>query len=252
LKVAQLSQEARRQARMRRPTSKTALNEDFREWVKAYDGDKFNFIHCDFPYGANTDKRHQGTGPLIKGGYDDSPEVYWELLDVFCTNLDKFCSKYAHLMFWVWMPNYTETIAFFKKFEEYGGFKIDPFPLIWTKSDKKGLLPDHTRGPRRIYETALFGSRGDRRIETPVENAVWLPTEPSPEPSEQHLSVKPEPVLRHFFRMFVNENTSVFDPTCGSGSALKAAMSLKAPHILGLEKDAEFAARASRAIETPE
>jgi hypothetical protein len=246
LKVVERSQDAREQASMKRPSSKTVLNLDFCEWAPTYDGPKFQFIHCDFPFGINTDKRQQGTGPLIHGGYDDSPDVYWNLLDAFCKHYSRFCDKYAHLMFWYSMKYHAETIEFLRKNTD---FKIDPFPLIWGKADKKGIVPDHTRGPRRIYETALFGSRGDRRIQDLVENAVWLPTESSSESSEQHLSVKPEPVLRHFFRMFVNKDRSVFDPTCGSGSALKAAMSLKATHILGLEKDAEFAARASRAIE---
>jgi len=42
-------------------------------------------------------------------------------------------------------------------------------------------------------------------------------------------------------QMFVDENTTLLDPTCGSGSALRAAESLGARHVLGLEKDEEYA-----------
>jgi hypothetical protein len=154
-------------------------------------------------------------------------------------------------MFWYSMKYHTETVEFLRKNTD---FKIDPFPLIWGKSDKKGMMPDYTRGPKRTYETALFGSRGDRRIVTPVENVVWLPTEPvsahlSQTEQLRHLSVKAVPVLRRFFQMFVNGDTSVFDPTCGSGSALKAAMSLGAAHILGIEKNSKYAEQANLAIE---
>jgi hypothetical protein len=42
----------------------------------------------------------------VHGGYDDSPEVYWELLQAFRDNLDNFCAESAHLMFWFSMDNY--------------------------------------------------------------------------------------------------------------------------------------------------
>ena len=48
------------------------------------------------------------------------------------------------------------------------GWKIDPFPMIWTRSDNAGIVPDHNRGGRRTYETAFLCHRGDRPIVRPV------------------------------------------------------------------------------------
>ena len=62
------------------------------------------------------------------------------------------------------------------------------------------------------------------------------------------MSVKPEPVLRNFFRMFVDESTIMLDPTCGSGSSLRAAESLNARHTLGLEINNDFCEQANRAL----
>ena len=62
------------------------------------------------------------------------------------------------------------------------------------------------------------------------------------------MSEKPEPMLRHFFGMLVDENTVLLDPTCGSGSALRAANSLGARFVLGLERNAEFAGIAQDAL----
>jgi DNA modification methylase len=62
------------------------------------------------------------------------------------------------------------------------------------------------------------------------------------------MSEKPEPMLRHFFGMLVDENTVMLDPTCGSGSALRAAESLGAKYVLGLESNEEFADRAREAL----
>jgi predicted RNA methylase len=62
------------------------------------------------------------------------------------------------------------------------------------------------------------------------------------------MSEKPEPMLRHFFGMLVDENTVMLDPTCGSGSALRAAESVGAKYVLGIEANSEFAALARTAL----
>jgi hypothetical protein len=51
------------------------ITADFTEWAPTYTGPKFNFIHCDFPYGINTDKRQQGNIIDVQVGYDDGPEM---------------------------------------------------------------------------------------------------------------------------------------------------------------------------------
>jgi len=218
----------------------SVITADFTEWVKTYEGPRFNFIHCDFPFGIGADKRQQGTSVEVHGGYDDTSETYWHLLNVLCNNIERICTESAHIMFWFSMHHYADTLDFLSS---HSDFVIDPFPLVWVKSDNIGLLPDPQRGPRRIYETCLFGARGDRKIVSSVSNACAASTDRT-----QHMSTKPEPVLRHFFRMFVDENSVVLDPTCGSGSALRAAKSLGAAHMLGIEINAEFADRAAQAM----
>jgi DNA modification methylase len=142
-------------------------------------------------------------------------------------------------MFWFSMKYYQATVDCLSKH-----FDIDPFPLMWMKSDNIGMMPDHQRGPRRIYETCLFGSRGDRKIVQSVSNAYPAPTDRS-----QHMSCKPEPVLRHFFRMFVDEYTDMLDLTCGSGTALRAAEAGGARRVVGVEINEEFVERANIALE---
>ena len=65
----------------------------------------------------------------------------------------------------------------------------------------------------------------------------------------RHMSEKSAEMLRHFFRMIVSEHTMMLDPTCGSGSALRAAQSLMARRVLGLEVNPEFASLARLALE---
>jgi ParB/RepB/Spo0J family partition protein len=211
---------------------------DFNEWAPAYSGPKFNLLHCDFPYGIGADKFAQGAAPT-HGGYDDAPDTYWRLCATLADNLDRLCSESCHLVFWFSMKWYRETLDVVRNM----GFECDGFPLIWHKTDNIGTLPDPERGPRRVYETALFASRGDRKVVSAVSNCYGAPTDRS-----IHMSAKPEPVLRHFFRMLVDEHTRLLDPTAGSGTSLRAAESLGSSFSLGLEVDPEFASRAREAL----
>lgn len=212
------------------------LNADFNKWAAEYTGPKFNFIHCDFPYGIDANKFNQGAA-ATHGGYEDSEETYWELCITLATYLDRLAAPSAHFMFWFSMHYYGATLDFFQRNTD---IKFDPFPLIWTKSDNIGILPDPERGPRRIYETCLFGSRGDRKIVRSTSNANF-----SSSTRDEHMSIKSEPMLRQFFGMFVDDSTSFLDPTCGSGSSLRAAAGMGARLVRGLEVNSTFAERAN-------
>lgn len=205
-------------------------NIDFTEWAKDYSGVKFNFIHCDFPYGVNANKHALGASKEF-GGYEDTPEVYWQLIQTLADSMDNLVAESAHMMFWFSMDFYTET----KELLTNMGWTVNPFPLVWHKTDNSGIMPDPQRGPRRIYETAFFCSRGGRYVVQPVAN-----TKGHANTKEIHMSEKPIAMLEHFFRMFVDENTLMLDPTMGSGNAVIAAENLGAGVYLGLERDEDF------------
>lgn len=219
------------------------LNDNFNEFAQTYSGIPFNFIHCDFPYGIGHDKSDQGGSGAQWEGYDDSEETYWKLCQTLCTNIDKLLAPSAHIMFWLSsdIERQYETLRFFRS--RAPSLVFQTVPLVWYKSDNRGILPDPQRGPRRIIETALIGSRGDRLIIRAVSNAYAAPTT-----KEIHQSEKPEPMLRNFFQMFVDENTRMLDPTCGSGTSLRAAESLGASSVTGLEINKDFAESARAAL----
>lgn len=218
----------------------SVLLADFLTWAPTYSGPRFNFIHCDFPYGSGVFSGPQ-SGKDKWENYADTPELYWRLVAGLCQNLDRLMAHEGHLMFWFSMEHYTETLRVFNKLAPSLAFQT--FPLLWLKSDNVGVLPDPKRGPRRIYETALIASREDRLIVRAVSNAYAAPTNKA-----LHPSTKPEPVLKHFFQMFVDENTKLLDPTCGSGTALRAAETLGAKHVLGLEVNEEYYSAANSAL----
>lgn len=224
------------------------LNTDFLTWAETYDGPRFNLIHCDFPYGVGMHKSEQGSGASY-GKYADTPEIYWNLLGGFMANLDRFCEDSAHLIFWFSMDYYEETrrklgdLLNADGTERRNPWKVNRFPLVWWKSDGSGILPDPNRGPRRNYETAFFAARGDRKIVKPVANAIDSPIQRG-----RHMSEKPQRVLRHFFRMLVDSHSSLLDPTCGSGSAIRAAIASGAGRYLGLEINKDFADHADELV----
>lgn len=210
---------------------------DFVEWADNYTGRKFNFVHCDFPYGVNySNTGYSGSQTWKK--YADDPEVYRILLAALVKNKDKIFFPSAHLMFWFSMNYYDETVRALTK----AGFAVNPFPLIWMKD--RGIIPDSERGPRRVYETALMASLGDRKVIKSPNNAFYLAVK-----KEGHISTKPQAMLKEFLCMFVEDTTEMLDPTCGGGSALAVARRLGAKRLVGLDVDEEHIETAQLAMD---
>jgi ParB family chromosome partitioning protein len=210
------------------------LNTSFHDWQVTYEGPKFNLIHCDFPYGINVadSPRMDAT---IKDHYDDSPDIYWDLLARLGLAMDNVVADSAHLIFWHSMKYHADTVEALTRM----GWTCHPFPLIWHKSDGSGIAPDPQRGPRQTYEAAIYAIRGDRKITEAgcVANSFAFPGRRD---GAIHVSEKPYPMLRHFLRMVCDEYSLVLDPTCGSGNALKVAEDLGANKVLGLEQLPDF------------
>ncbi len=219
----------------------TILNEDFLRWAPQYEGPKFNFLHCDFPYGIDVFSGPQARGTEPSKGYDDQKGLYENLIKCLCENLNRIMSISGHVMFWYSDKHRQLTLNMFNRLAP--SLDIHPYPLIWVKSDNAGIAADPRQGPRHIYETALFMTRGKRQIVRIKSDAYVAPTDKT-----LHPSTKPEPMLRHFFEMLVDDHTTMFDPTCGSGASIRAAESCGASATLGLEIDEQFVRPARHAL----
>lgn len=228
--VIPLSSPAVREALGVPEPSRYAQLQSFLEWAPEYTGRRFNLVHCDFPYGLAMDTSNlQGSSTrweLENGRYADSPELFEQLLRTFIKHRDKFIAESAHVIFWTAHKNYSWAERMFSA----AGFNVCEVPLIWHKSDGAGIAPDVTRQPRRTYEIALFASRGDRKI-AKVKAASFS----SPTTKVHHLSEKPLAVVTHFLEMLCDAHTELLDPTCGSGTALEAALRLGARRVVGLD-----------------
>lgn len=217
------------------------LHGSFLDWAPTYAGPKFNLIHCDFPYGIihGRDETYGGAGARV-GDYTDSVDIYFELLKCLAVHLDNFCASSAHIIFWFHPNFFSQTWELLKLLD---GFAFDEVPLIWFKDDNSGIVPDPSRRPRRGYETAFFGWRNDRKILRVKTNIFPAPIDRTLHPHE-----KSQVMLQHFFEMVVDPATRLLDPTCGSGSALRAAKTLGAEAVFGIERDKDFAEGAAEAL----
>lgn len=225
------------------PVEDSLLIADFLKWAPKYQGLKFNFIHCDFPYGIDIFSGPQARGAEPTVGYADELGLYTALLECLCTNLNSLMSVSGHLMFWYSDKHRDLTRKIFARLAP--SLEIHPFPLIWMKTDNAGIASDPRHGPRHVYETCLFASRSKRQIVRVVSDAYGAPIGPE---KKNHPSPKPEPMLRHFFGMVVDESTTMLDPTAGSGAALRAAESLSAKYVLGLEINEGYAKTARQEL----
>lgn len=203
----------------------------FLDWAPSYEGRRFNLIHCDFPYGLNMQSANlQGSSDRwessFDGRYEDTPELFDALVRAFFDNQDRFIQPSAHCIFWLAHRNVGKLMSRFS----YYGWTPCEVPLIWHKSDNSGIAPDVRRQPRRTYEIAIFAARGDRNIAKVKAASCSLPST-----KEHHLSEKPLAVVTHFLEMICDEHSEVLDPTCGSGTALEAALRLGAKRVLGLD-----------------
>lgn len=216
--------------------SEGIIQASFLEWAPKYGGPKFNLVHCDFPYGVNLFDGPQGRGAEPSAGYVDTQATYDQLIECLCANLDRIMSVSGHLMFWL-SADYKivfETIAKFNKLAP--SLVFYKFPMIWSKSDNAGIAAVPSQAPRHVYEVCLLATRSSRNIVRVVGDAYSAPTD-----KKLHPSTKPKGMLKHFMAMLVDEHTTMFDPTCGSGASLRAAEELGAKRVLGLEIDPDFA-----------
>ena len=208
----------------------------FHEWAAAYTGPRFDFVHLDPPYGINHDKSDSGNAQAY-GDYEDSKDEYFKFLNSLIQFKHNIFLDKSHVMLWFAMKYYIETVELLEAGFADEGIRLVRSPLIWYKSDNVGIMPDASREPKRIYETALMFSLGDRKILRTANNISHYPANKH---KARHASEKPVGMLIEFFRMFVGRYSRMLDPCIGSGSALAAALQCHASFVHGLDKDPEY------------
>ena len=212
---------------------------DFFQFASSYKGIPFNLIHCDFPYGIEHSRSEQGSTATY-GTYEDTADLYMSLIQTLLKYKDQLIAPSAHVVVWLSLRYEEWTKQEFAKH----GFTWNMQPFIWFKKDNKGIIADKDCGLRNVGEYALIFNRGRRKVCKNISNIFpWQTTK------KFHASEKPGPMLDYLFSGLADETSRVLDPTCGSGTAIHAAMHANTELALGLELDQGFAEKAKEWLE---
>jgi DNA modification methylase len=211
------------------------LTANFIKWADEYQGEPFDLIHWDGPYGIGQDKFNQSSKTL--GRYRDSPEIHEALFSALLNFLPRLLSPNGVLVCWHAKRNEEDIRQRARKM----GLYVPEYPFIWVKPNE-GIAPRAGLDLRQCWEQALVCSRGNPGI---TEKQNWFGG-PGP---DTHQSGKNEAMLEHLFSAIVNSTSRVLDPTCGSGVAIRVGKKLGVAYALGLEIDENFALLARAALE---
>jgi ParB/RepB/Spo0J family partition protein len=217
---------------------------DFADFAKDYQGPPFQVIHLDPPYGIMHHKSEQGGG-AVHGTYQDTEDDFWRVLQALLAYQKALIAPRCHILLWFSFKYYTRIVDLL----DCGDWKVNPYPIIWHKTDNIGLVPDAKRYGRRVYETALLISVGDRQINNVRPNLISVP---SGKAKAKHLSEKPQDVMNEILLPLIQEgrNVNFLDPCCGSGTSLSAAELLGAQTVTGLDIDPTCVDTARRTLNT--
>ena len=162
------------------------------------------------------------------------------LIQTLLKHKDQLIAPSAHVVVWLSLRYEEWTKQEFAKH----GFTWNMQPFIWFKKDNKGIIADKDCGLRNVGEYALIFNRGRRKVCKNISNIFpWQTTK------KFHASEKPGPMLDYLFSGLADETSRVLDPTCGSGTAIHAAMHANTELALGLELDQGFAEKAKEWLE---
>lgn len=212
---------------------------DFFQFAASYKGLPFNLIHCDFPYGIDHSRSEQGSTGTY-GAYEDTEDLYKSLVRCLLEHKDQLIAPSAHVVCWLSLRFLEWTKEEFAKH----GFTWNLQPFIWYKKDNRGIIADKDCGFRNVGEYALIFNRGRRKVCKNISNIF-----PHQTTKKFHASEKPVDMLEYLFSGLADETSRVLDPTCGSGTAIHAAIRAHAESALGLELDPSFAQKAQEWLE---
>lgn len=171
----------------------------------------FDIILTDPPYGVNANAfgDQAGTGH----NYDDSPDLYNQLLSVLPDLYFQKARSQAHLYWFLDIRNFEKSAVEFS----LAGWDVWPTPLIWNKGN--GMLPRPDFGPRRTYEAILFASKGGKRVQAVYPDVITV----SGVGNLKHGAQKPVDLYVNLLARSALPGDTVLDTFAGSGTIFPAA-----------------------------
>lgn len=188
------------------------------EVIKTLPDDFFHAIITDPPFGIGYDSRKTNKAG-VETAYDDSTEAYERLLTM-APDLYRVLKPNGWFVWFFGMSWYQRCVDTF----EAAGFKVDPLPIIWNRSEGRC----HTNRPdkymARAYDVALHCHKGDP--EMVVRGKPNVISIPPVETHDRELMVeRPVELYEEIIRRLTIPGELVADFFVGSGSCMAAAAS---------------------------
>jgi site-specific DNA-methyltransferase (adenine-specific) len=209
---------------------------DLREILPSLDGNMYDCIIADPPYGINAHK--MANQAAIQHSYEDTEELSNDLYRAIAVEGWRICREQAHAYLFCDDRRY-ETV---RRIFEDGGWRIWPWRLIWWRGPAVGIAPRPEHGPRRCYEVILFASKGDRKVTGLYPDVLDHPHDRTTERGAH----KPASLYADLIRRSCQPGDRVIDPCCGSGTIFDGAR-ISRVRALGIEpEEAAFAQAVER------
>jgi len=174
--------------------------------------DHFDVIITDPPYGVGADTF--GSQTRINHEYDDSFESWRDLMVGLARESYRIAAVESHAYIFCDIRNF---FALQTRMELHG-WSVWPRPLIWDKGNT-GTLPRPEHGPRLVYESILFASKGDKRTTKVGHDIIRVPAGNKP----RHAAEKPVDLYIELLSRSIKPGDKILDPFAGSGPVFPAA-----------------------------
>lgn len=205
-------------------------------WLKTIQTASVDFVHLDTPWGIDLDDYDRWRN---YENWDDSAKTLDTVFKPMVSEIYRILRNDRYAIVWFGIQFYNkvkfalETLNKTVKIGE--GFKVNPVPGIWFKTDKGGSQNDPKRVIMNVYEPFFVCEKGSPRLFRDTNTNVL----PYPMPrNRRHLAQKNADMLKELLERHTWGNMICVDPTFGSGAFFGACKKLGRP-FLGAELSPE-------------
>lgn len=206
----------------------TLIKADCIDWLSGYEGESFDVILTDPPYGIDA-QDFNDSGKLVSGShfYDDSFETWVPLMLNFARESFRIAKPQAHAYVFCDVDRFCELKAIMSSAK----WKVFRTPLIWINPTAM-RAPWPEAGPQRKWQMILYATKGDRPVNRLYPDVLTYPSDPN----LNHHAQKPVALYRDLLQRSIRPGDSVIDPFCGSGPIFPSSHELKC-RATGVEMD---------------
>ena len=206
----------------------TLLNIDTLTFMRNQNGEQFDVILTDPPYGINAQDFGDAGGKVVQvHEYDDSPEAWETLLAQCCREWYRLAKPQAH----AYICCDIDRFHVLKRMMEEEGWWVNRTPFIIYKLDGN-RVPYLNYGPQRKWEMLLYANKGKR----PVLGIFSDVIETRGDPNLGHGAQKPVELFINLLKRSVNPGDTILDSFAVTGTIFPAGHAFKC-RVTGTEID---------------